>query len=313
MPSPNASIVWHHAVCLTACLFCFACAAPTQSQPADSTSPLPVASPSSDTTDQPRIAMSVIADRAAVKPGGSFTLLLRCAVAKSWHTYWPGINDTGAPPTIDLSLPKGWTSDPPRWPPPTRHVSGGDLLDHVLDREFGVLIAVHAPVDARADVTHTIRVGVDWLVCDRVCLMQQTKGALTIRTSTIEQVNTVGLEQVDSARARLPAPFHPPATAAITDRVLRIQWPGATRLSFYPADTGATYFNLIRNGSRRGDSLAISFDAGDARSIEGVVDATWLDTGTTHTEQVTISMPLSVSTAPPKQGGFSPDSPNDSR
>ena len=68
-------------------------------------------------------------------------------LAEDWHLYWPGLNDSGFPPSVQLHLPDGWSARPLRWPVPARYVMPGDLLDHVYDQPLVVLEQVLVPPD----------------------------------------------------------------------------------------------------------------------------------------------------------------------
>lgn len=226
---------------------------------------------------EPRLRMTVRADAEAVTPGSRFTLALSCKVDAGWHTYWPGLNDTGAPATIRLGLPAGWAAQPALWPAPTRSVAEGDLLDHVLEGEFAVLYDVQVPADAPADGSYTLKVDAEWLVCKSVCVMETTSGSLPMRVETKRRENAPGVQLVKEARSRLPVNTLPPELrTTVRDNVLEITWKGATELTFAPVLNDISYPHLATEGEAKGESLRLNLSAPSPLStpsprVEGVI------------------------------------------
>ncbi len=64
------------------------------------------------------VEAELVADRAALVPGGELTVALRLAIAPGWHTYWRNPGDSGLPTTIAWQLPAGITAGPIEWPAP---------------------------------------------------------------------------------------------------------------------------------------------------------------------------------------------------
>ncbi len=85
-----------------------------------------------------------------------------------WHIYWGNAGDSGEPPHIHWTLPKGISATPMQFPAPKR-LPLGPLMD------FGYENEVLFPF--KFDVAKTVKPGpimlrakVDWLVCREVCI-----------------------------------------------------------------------------------------------------------------------------------------------
>ena len=270
------------------------------------TAPAPAAvNPSTPAADAPamdqHITMRVLTDRSVVAPGGTLTLALDCKLTPPWHTYWPGVNDTGTPASFELTLPIGWSADAPRWPAPTRHVSPGDLLDHVLDGAFTVLVTVHVPAAAAPYTTHILRVHAEWLVCDKVCLMQETSGQASLRVGATPADDPSGKAAVDAATRQLPEESLPAGVeVGVKGGALSINWPGATAIEFLPLETGIAYTDLINGAVGRGSTLSIALDAQGATHAAGVVRATVRRAGMATQQTVTLRIPINGPSDPQK-------------
>jgi len=85
-----------------------------------------------------------------------------------WHVYWSNPGDSGEPPEIKWTLPKGMTATPLEFPVPER-LPLGPLMDYGYENEvllpFNILSAGLTPGS-----TVTLDGKVNWLVCREVCI-----------------------------------------------------------------------------------------------------------------------------------------------
>jgi thiol:disulfide interchange protein DsbD len=86
-----------------------------------------------------------------------------------WHVYWKNAGDSGEPPKIDWTLPKGIQAQPMQFPAPKR-LPLGPLMDFGYENE--VLFPVRLLVDSTLKPGSTINLAakVSWLVCREVCI-----------------------------------------------------------------------------------------------------------------------------------------------
>ncbi len=85
-----------------------------------------------------------------------------------WHIYWKNPGDSGEPPHINWTLPKGITTTAMEFPAPKR-LPLGPLMDYGYE-DF-VVFPFHIKVDKRASIGPAVlHAKVDWLVCREVCI-----------------------------------------------------------------------------------------------------------------------------------------------
>ena len=189
-------------------------------------------------------------------PGDSVTLVWKFDLAADWHLYWAGRNDTGFPPLIDLELPAGWVAGGLQWPVPERHVSAGDILDHVYFGELILIQKIGAPDDAILGGQVEIKADIQWLACKDMCVPGRTH--LTVNIPVRSHADNSDPNSASRAAARLPVP--------LPDRILETRWeaatfhihsPGARRLTFMPTDDCGQLVDLLEDG--QAERLALRF------------------------------------------------------
>lgn len=241
--------------------------------------PQPGTAPAEQKDAQSHLAMSVVTDAEVVQAGTDFTLAVRCVLAPEWHTYWPGVNDTGVAATLDIALPEGWTLDGPLWPTPHRSVAPGDLLDHVLEGEFSLLYTVHVPVTPGAggvDSDNTIKVSAEWMVCKNVCVIERSKGETSVRVGGERRESAAGAAAVRDAKKKVPEQrVSAGLTLDVSAKEFTAKWEGATSLAFAPSANGVEYPKLLKQGERKADAIAVTIVPPEAMpaKVEGVLTA----------------------------------------
>lgn len=245
-----------------------ACSAPAVPSAAADAEP-----PAQSEPDGERMSQKLLSSVTAAAPGSSFTLALSCRVAKGWHTYWPGLNDTGAPASIEFSLPAGWTAGEPQWPAPTRHVSPGDLVDYALEGDFTVLVEVQVPRDAAVGATHEVSVAAGWLVCKNVCVMESRTSTATIRVEKAMVASPDNAELIGAARKKLPEATVPAGLELkVNGREFSATWQGASSMEFCPLDSAVSYENLLKDGASDSATLRVKLgEFPNSARVEGVV------------------------------------------
>src|SRR5438045_1004649 len=64
----------------------------------------------------------------SIAPGGTLEVGLVITLEEKWHVYWINAGDSGEPPKITWTFPRGITAGPMRFPIPTR-LPLGPLMD----------------------------------------------------------------------------------------------------------------------------------------------------------------------------------------
>lgn len=124
------------------------------------------------------VEAELVADRAAVAPGGTLRVGLRLKHDPSWHTYWRNPGDSGLPTQLALSLPTGWQAGDIEWPAPER-IAVPPLASYGFSGEIVLPVAVRVPSDARADQAQ-ITATAQWLVCKDVCVPGEAALSLAV-------------------------------------------------------------------------------------------------------------------------------------
>ena len=150
--------------------------------------------------DGPKVHARLIAEAAAVAPGGSVTIALEEQIAPGWHTYWKNPGDAGAPTEITWTLPPGWKADAIQWPRP-RRVPVGPLMDYGYEGRLWLLTRLTAPADAKGP--QVIKAAVNWLVCKNICIPEEAALTITVPVGAATPDAAVA-KDFAAARALLP-------------------------------------------------------------------------------------------------------------
>ena len=221
-----------------------------------------------------RVVVTALTSAAAVEPGESFTVMWRFDVADGWHLYSNSRNDSGFPPSVKLDLPTGWQAGPLLWPTPERHLSPGEILDHVYHGQLFLLQDLTLP--ARADIGQTVTVParLDWLVCREECVPGKAQMDLKV-TIAAKGRPSVDAPLVTTARAALPQ-LMPADGCDIRwgDSSVTLVVPEAEHLEFYPAGDCALLLDIIADGAVDADRLILRLRATDGHlgPLKGILN-----------------------------------------
>lgn len=188
---------------------------------------------------------------------------------EGWHLYWDGLNDTGFPPSFTWQLPPGCKVSRALWPPPARHVSAGDILDHVLEGRTVALVSLTVPAGTMVPGSLALRCHVEWLACKDICVPGKADLALDLPTAAAgsRPEASDAAAELAAARRALPRPLAAAGDAvriARQDDVVAITVRGAAHLAFFPATGSARPVDLLHDGARDGDQLRLPLRGDDA-------------------------------------------------
>lgn len=245
----------------------------------------------------------LISETAALTPGETGMLGVTFDIEPGWYLYWNGTNDTGYPISVRVELPHGYTAGEIEWPAPERHVSPGNILDHIYTDEVTLLLPVHVPADAKPGSYATVQCRVEWLACREACVPGKGNAAITLPVARggtdLGRANTKKVppdaeRRFEEARARLPVPA--PEGGAVAwrwkDRSLQLEAGTAGPISFYPGPESAYLDDLIGTGvSDSGTlSLRLAEDPGSKTAVSGVLEVE--DTSTGEPRFYALEVPL---------------------
>ena len=117
----------------------------------------------------PHGTVNLINEQSAIQPGRSFRAGLHFQLEKGWHIYWLNPGDSGEPPKVRWSLPKGFRAGPLEWPAP-RRIEDHSLIDYGYEDEVLLPAKIHPPAHLPAGHKAELSVDVTWLVCREICI-----------------------------------------------------------------------------------------------------------------------------------------------
>jgi len=201
---------------------------------------------------------TLLVETAGIVPGQTAWLGVHFTIREGWHLYWDGFNASGEPPAATFHAPPGFKVADFLWPAPHRHVSTGDILDHVYDKEVLLLAPLTAPADAQPGSTITLKANLSWLVCSDVCIPESAHVALTIPVVDAGAAKP-GPDAPTFKRFRdlLPAPLPPDVTITASASRATIEVNGAAALEFYPGKDSLPLLNPIRDAAAPGPRLTL--------------------------------------------------------
>lgn len=238
---------------------------------------VPPDSPPNQTSDVQagHASASLLLAAPTVAPGQQVDLGIRFTISQGWHLYWNGRNDTGTAPQVKLTLPDGVKAGEILWPAPVRHVSPGEILDHIYEREFTLIV----PLDIQRPTPGAalkIRARLDWVACKDVCLFEGQEVSLDI---PLTAAATPGAEAqtLRAIRAMVPVPWpkeNPPASITWASDAVEILAPRAESVQFFPASDCAELAHPIADTSAKGHRLRIRLVPAQDRFLIGIVAIT---------------------------------------
>ncbi len=248
------------------------------------------------------VRAELLADRAAIAPGTTFTLGLRLKIKPHWHVYWLNPGAAGIPTEVDWRLPGGFSAADLRWPIPRRFDEPGGLTGYGYADEVLLATRITAPANLAPGQTVTLGVDSAWLVCEKLCVPGEAQLEITLPVAeTARPANEklfdrfaarwpANLDDVDQprltrVRTALPDPGEPAWMG------LAVRWNDPPRdVDFFPAppasldvtrvtartfgDTTRVQFQARRLGAAAPDTLAgllVYTDPSDRRR------AVWID------------------------------------
>ena len=207
--------------------------------------------------DKPLITLNAQTSSLAV-PGNSNILIITISVEDGWHTYWPGLNDTGYGISIDIPTVQHLTFAEPFFPTPSRYISPGNILDHVYDGSFDVLIPFRVSEDAEIGTMIPVGAFVGALVCDDICIPQSDGISLMLKVVGPNETNFTRQEAIDTLANKPVSPTN--AQVRWSENKVKFTIPRSTHYTFFPDNNCTTPADLITQGDVESDTLTITFD-----------------------------------------------------
>jgi len=174
------------------------------------------------------------------------TLAVWLTLDPGWHVYWVNPGQSGEPPRLSWSTPKGFVAAEPDWPAPSRLVIG-ETVNFGYENELLLPVRMHA-TGAAEGVPYEVRFALDitWLVCRAdECIPARAALALDIPlTNDPPRPDREWSRRIADAYSRTPRPIpaalfdrdRSHAVVLVTDAEIAAQ--SQSRVEFFPRDGG---------------------------------------------------------------------------
>ncbi len=174
----------------------------------------------------------------SVAPGGSVYAGLVLTLDDKWHVYWVNAGDSGNPPTITWTLPKGVTAGPILYPAPSR-LPLGPLMDFGYEDEVAFPVKIGVDRSVPAGPIH-LDAKITWLVCREVCLPGKAHMGLDLNVAPGAPTSSGSgpiAEALDNIPKPLPANMKVAVTGGKSDFVVALTaGKPVPTAEFYPFD-----------------------------------------------------------------------------
>ncbi|MEM7654344.1 MAG: protein-disulfide reductase DsbD domain-containing protein, partial [Pseudomonadota bacterium] len=232
-----------------------------------------------DQVETERVSASLFTTDVGVQPGTPTTIGLELEMDEGWHVYWRNPGDSGAPPTIQWTVPEGVEVGNIAWPLPER-LPYGPLVNFGYEGTIVLTMPFTVPETAAAQQTIPVVADVTWLVCEEICIPEDAQFAFDVTVSLSGPVeDPIWSDVARTAAQSLPStsPWNARFSANDNGFTLGISAPELsngriTAAEFFPNDDG-----VIENAAPQlfgvGETgLAVRTNNGvDARTLDGPI------------------------------------------
>lgn len=143
----------------------------------------------------------------SIAPGGTLEVGLVITLEEKWHVYWINAGDSGEPPKINWTLPRGITAGPMRFPIPMR-LPLGPLMDFGYEDEVAFPVQLTAAKNIKPGPIH-LDAKIDWLVCREVCIPGKAHLGLNLTVDPKATAAATPVGALGEALGLLPKPLGP--------------------------------------------------------------------------------------------------------
>ncbi len=219
------------------------------------------------------LSIDVKADYSSMHAGQAGLLAIDIIVEDGWHTYWPGISDTGYGISFEIGAPDSVEFKDPIWPTPKRYLQRGGILDHTYEGTVTVLYPF--VIDQKAsETTLVLNIDANFLVCDELCLPGKAQDTISIdlvnsNSGVIKTSEHDTIQRVHESRAQPLNAKDPAVRLQWINGAAAIMFRDATRIEFYPDTECTPIKDLIEDGAADGNRLEVYFSETEDLQLSG--------------------------------------------
>lgn len=160
-----------------------------------------------EAADEELVALSLVADTAAVVPGQPLILAARFDIDPEWHIYWENPGEAGLATEASFTAPPGFAIGTVRYPGPIRFTSPGPVESYGYAGSVLLSAPVHAPATLEQGTVSFV-VEAFWLACRESCVRGSGKAELSLPVAALGSEATPAHQPLMDAHAeRLPRPW----------------------------------------------------------------------------------------------------------
>ncbi len=138
----------------------------------------------------------------SARPGEVITAGIHLKMDAGWHTYWRNGGDSGAPTSIEWTLPQGVTAGDIQWPLPEKLDSEG-LFTFVYHKDVVLLVPLTVGAGVAAGEVE-FKAKVSWLECEKLCVTGN--GDVTARLNVGDSKASSDAKLISDWKLKIPAP-----------------------------------------------------------------------------------------------------------
>lgn len=155
------------------------------------------------TVQAPHVRAELLLGAPAYAPGSRGDLALVLHLEQGWHVYWVQAGDSGEPPVVEWTLPKGVHLGPMEFPAPKR-LPLGPLMDYGYEGTAVFPFTLGTDPSLQPG-TAALQAHVRWLVCREVCI--PGKAFLGTALRIVPGAPAASSEVIAAARRSEPQPL----------------------------------------------------------------------------------------------------------
>lgn len=149
------------------------------------------------------VKVELVSEQTTIQPGGAVTVGLYFKMQKGWHVYWENPGDSGQSPTLQWSLPEGFTVGEMQWPTPKK-IALPSLADYGYTQEVLLMVPLQAPANLKPGHMVRLSATAHWLVCSEICIPGSSQMNLRLTVSKKAPKKSRNAFLFQKARKQIP-------------------------------------------------------------------------------------------------------------